>query len=717
MEVGMNKNKPTDVASLPRIGVCICDCGQEIAGSLDTEQLCQRASALPEVVYSQHEAFPCSKDGLARLHRAIEEHQLERILVAGCSPRLVEKLFCYPAQAAGLPNAYVHVTNIREQCAYIHADNPDLALSEAIAALEIGVAHLATTQADVPHQGRVLKSALVIGSGLRGLTVTKGLADSGIATVLLESADSLGGPALDMQESTRQQIALSAEAAQEHPKIETILNAELMAVSGQPGQYNVQIQQGDQILKRSIGAIIVANTTQVKTLGSDQWFDRDRVKTQAEFAHELAGSRNGNGWVDFKDVVMIFCADESQREHCSRVCCNNGIQQASLAKEINPEANVTVFFRDLYLGGLGGASEIELLKAKQAGVTFFRYRENHPPVIGNETIDVMDTLTGEPVRVPYDRVVLSMPLLPHARTPKLASILGLPLDEHGFLAEPRLRLRPGHYAETGIFVLGSAQQPAETSEALFQAYLTSARAARFLSRSQISLDTPVASIDPALCTGCGNCTQVCPTYAIQLEKRDGILSVSEVEALECIGCGNCVVVCPVKAITLPGWDDVEIPAQICAALQRPVEGIEFKDSPRIVVLACEWSAYAAADMAGKYRKQRSDHRLTFPPNLNIIPMNCSARFDPYHILWAFLNGADGVLLGACPPGECHYGTGNLYAQERVVVLQKALADRGVDPSRLKLAFFTVDDGEQFSEAVTDFAEELVRIPIDIKQRN
>jgi coenzyme F420-reducing hydrogenase delta subunit len=190
-----------------------------------------------------------------------------------------------------------------------------------------------------------------------------------------------------------------------------------------------------------------------------------------------------------------------------------------------------------------------------------------------------------------------------------------------------------------------------------------------------------------------------------------------VEALECIGCGNCVVACPVKAISLPGWDDVEIPAQISAALQNPAESVTSKLSPKIVVLACEWSAYAAADMAGKLRNQRADHKPTFPPNLRIIRMNCSARFDPYHILWAFLNGADGVLLGACPLGECHYGNGNLYAQERVAILKKELVERGVDPSRLQLAYFTVDGGEQFSEAVTDFAEELARIPIDIRQRN
>jgi heterodisulfide reductase subunit A len=154
------------------------------------------------------------------------------------------------------------------------------------------------------------------------------------------------------------------------------------------------------------------------------------------------------------------------------------------------------------------------------------------------------------------------------------------------------------------------------------------------------------------------------------------------------------VVCPVKAITLPGWDNIEIPAQISAALQSHQNG-----GPKIVALACEWSAYGAADMAGA-------RRIPYPTNIRILRMNCSARFDPYHILWAFLSGADGVFLGACPSGECHYGVGNLYAQERVEKLKIELKAHGVDPSRLRLEFLTVDDGKKFAETISDFVEEL-----------
>jgi coenzyme F420-reducing hydrogenase delta subunit len=167
-----------------------------------------------------------------------------------------------------------------------------------------------------------------------------------------------------------------------------------------------------------------------------------------------------------------------------------------------------------------------------------------------------------------------------------------------------------------------------------------------------------------------------------------------VDELRCIGCGNCVVVCPVKAITLPGWDNIEIPAQISASLQTRQNG-----GAKVIVLACEWSAYAAADMAGA-------RRIPYPANVRILRMNCSARFDPYHILWAFLNGADGVFLGACPPGECHYGVGNLYAQERVEKLKKELAAHGFDPRRLRLEFLTLENGEKFAQAVTDFVTDI-----------
>ena len=682
----------------PRTGIFLCECGGQISRSIDLKELASRVMLIPGVTYTSIDPYPCSKDGQDRIRHAIRDG-VDRVLISGCAPRLVEKLFHETADSAGLDPNFINIANIREQCVFTHTGPPDLVFDKALQMIEIGVARLTSTTASRKHTGKIVKSALIIGGGLSALTVAQTLADTGVKTTIIDSTPGFSADFPDLRATTRELTREKARSVMNHPLIDTIFEARVIEVTGHPGDFEVRIQIKDRVRTASFGVIVVANSAGAKELTGRRWFNREKVKTQTEFGAELEEMLQTGNSLACTDLVFIFCADPAQRERCSRVCCNAGIRQAIQSKKLNPDANVTILFRDLYLGGVGETYEQEFLQARKLGVTFFRYQKDNQPIIGDELIDVMDTLTGEPLRIPYDRVVLSMPLVPMDNTLSLAAILNLPLDDGGFLAEPRLRLRPGHYAEPGIYVLGSSQQPADTAEALFQAYLTSSRALHFLAKDFLTVDTPIASIDPGLCTGCGNCSRVCPTNAIQLQKRDGILSLSNIDDLRCIGCGNCVVICPVKAITLPGWDNVEIPAQISAALQsRTVE----KPGPKILVLACEWSAYSAADLVGKKALHSHSPVNDYPASIRFIRMNCSARFDPYHILWAFLNGADGVFLGACPPGECHYGTGNLYAEERVHVLKQGLAQHGIDPSRLHLEFLTLEDDLKLSISLNKF---------------
>lgn len=696
----MAKGKTKKAGNLPSVGVFLCECGGMVGNVIDLDSLAEQVREIPGVAYVGHEAYPCSRDGQERLRQVVTQYHLERVLVAGCAPRLVEGLFKRCLHGIGIDPGYLMVVNIREGSALIHVDDPQTALRTATAIVGMGVARLINTQVAPAHVGKVQKSATVIGSGLSGLSVALALAEKDIPVSIIETSAEIGGSAPDLQARTRQMTRERTTTVLNHPNIKVLAGTVLTSVSGHPGDYTLWVEQKGQTTSIHSGAIIVTNVSEPKQLGSGHWFDRTRVKTQAEFEQELESAAQADTKLDSKDFVFILCAEESQREHCSRVCCNVGIQQAMRLKTLKPDANVTILFRDLYLARTGGTNSDLLIQARKMGVTFFRYRQEAPPVIADKTIDVQDLLTDEPVCVPYDEVILSMPLIPVEDTRNLSALLGLPQDEYGFLAEPRVRLRPGRYADSGIYVLGGAQQPADTAEALFQAYLTGARALRFLNQESIRVESPVAEIDAALCTGCGNCTQVCPVNAICLERRDGVLSLSTVDELRCIGCGNCVVVCPVKAISLPGWDNIEIPAQISAALDE--SGFS-TGQPKLMVLACEWSAYGAAEIAGH-------HRVPYPATARILRMNCSARFDPFHILWAFLNGADGVLLGACPPGECHYGMGNLYARERVDVLKKELAQHGVDPRRLRLEFFGVQDGKKFADVVNEFQGEIEELP-------
>jgi len=481
-----------------------------------------------------------------------------------------------------------------------------------------------------------------------------------------------------------------------------LLDSRLTNVTGPPGAYEVIITSGDQKKTLAVGAMVVATGAKPLPLDGSLYFDPLRVITQSRFAHELTDAATEGSTLALQDIVLILRSEDGDEEYCSHLSNLTGVRQAIQAKQLNPEANVTVLFRALFSAGEDPGLEEKIQQAKELGVTFFRYRTETPPTISNKTVDIDDPLTGQPVSLTFDRAVVAMPLAPQDNADTLAALLGLHQDKHGFMIEERTRLLPGRYSETGIYISGSAHQPVDTPNALLQAYLTSSRLQRFLNQDSISTTAPVADVAQETCTGCGNCVQTCPENAITLIQKDGVLSLADVEVLRCTGCGNCAVVCPVNAIAIPGWDDLTILSQINASFSSSHTRDEAEGAihhPQILAFACEWSAYASADLAGTLR-------IPYPSGVRILRMNCSARFDPQHILWALLNNADGVLLGACHRGDCHYGTGNLYAEERVKVLKQQLADYGLDPRRVRLEFLAGDDSEGFVETINDFRDDL-----------
>ncbi len=233
------------------------------------------------------------------------------------------------------------------------------------------------------------------------------------------------------------------------------------------------------------------------------------------------------------------------------------------------------------------------------------------------------------------------------------------------------------------------------------------KALRHLRAGQVTNAAPVAKVDAALCTGCANCVEPCPFDAIAMHQRSEAVDLAQIDPLLCTGCGNCVVVCPVKAISQPVDNDAQVLAQIEAALATTNGATKGKATNgsgptqlRILVFGCEWSSHAAAELAGA-------NRLSYPVETRLIRVRCSARFDPIHILWALFNGADGVFLGACAPGDCHYIDGNRYAQERYTMLRGLLAKSGFDPRRLRLEWIVPDDPHDFVSKVSSFTD-LVR---------
>jgi heterodisulfide reductase subunit A len=612
----------------------------------------------------------------------------------------MENHFRDAALIAGMDPGGVEVLDIREHCAFVHAQDP--AVTQIAADLiTMGVSRLASTALPLPHAHALSRSALIIGSGLSGLTVASSLANAGHDVTLIDGASSLGGTSYVFQENSRTLIDGLIEAVSGHPKIDILLDSRLTQIAGSPGNYEANIMTGGRTNSLTVGAVVIATGAVLQPLDENQYFGPS-VTTHAGFADELILATEVGDGLALNDIVMILPSDQGQEALSSPVCNRLAVRQATLAKQLNPDARVTLLFRDLFSAGDINPLDDAILEAKELGIAFFRYRAVTPPVISEKTVDLYDPLTGEPLRIPFDRVVLSTPIVPHDSAGSVAALLGLEQDRQGFLIEARTRLRPGAFSDPGLYVVGNAHQPMDTTDVLLQAYLTSSRLQNFLNQESISTSAPVAEIAADICTGCGNCAQVCPQNAIQFIAGEGVLSLAEVEVLRCTGCGSCAVVCPVNAITIPGWNDLALIAQISAAFTSyPGEGEKaaIPELPRILAFACEWSAYASADLAGARRNQ-------YPSDLRIMRMNCSARFDTRHILWALLNNVDGVFLGACHPGDCHYGSGNLYAEERVQGLKEQLADYGLDSRRVRLEFLAADDGEAFVNSITAFQDDL-----------
>lgn len=677
------------------IGVFICDCGREIASYLDTEALATAAEQLPHVTLSQRMPYLCSKRGLTRMQGAIRGAGLNRIVVAGCTPRTHEAYLRSACQETGLNGHLLEMVNIREGCAWVYQTGGEAAMAKALDLVRAGVARASLLEPYEDVKVQITPSALVIGGGIAGMTAALALATREVPVKLIEKEHTLGGLIRNLHtlyttgQRAEEFLNGQIEALRRQPKVEILVDAQVREVTGSVGNYHVVVSSDGADRVFDVGAIIVATGAEVREPYGLFRYSTSKVITQLELESVLA-----KGDLQAEQMVMILCADsrDERTPYCSNICCMTALKQALLIKETHPKVRLTLIFRDLYLKG--DNPEENIRRGKQVGVDFIQYGPEAKPRVTAERVEVYDLLTERHVNLPYDLLILATPLVPQKDVTVLASLLKIPLDSHGFFPDIRFRLRPRDHLERGIYVCGAAHYPGDIEETTFQASSAVARAFNFL-RNRVISEGPVAVVDATLCTGCGSCVEICPFQAINLKEQDGLLSISAVDPLLCKGCGLCAPTCPVKAISLQGSTDPQLMAQIKAILSSE----KGRSTPLILGLFCEWSGYAAAELAGA-------RHLQYPPNLRIIPLRCAGRIDPYHILWAFLNGADGVLLGGCPPGKCHYVNGNQQAEGRVAGLIDALAARGFEIDRLRLKWFQPDEPSAFVEEISIFAAQI-----------
>jgi heterodisulfide reductase subunit A-like polyferredoxin len=548
----------------PRIGVFVCRCGNNIGGVIDVPAVKEYAASLGAVVFADENLYTCSQDTQEKLKKAIEEHKLNRVIVASCSPRTHEPLFQETIREAGLNRYLFEMANIRDQCSWVHMHDKEDATSKARDLVRMAIANARLIRPLEELTKGVIKRGLVIGGGLSGMTAALGLAEQGFEAVLVEKEDELGGnlrrlkTTLDGKDVSRVLEDLKTRVTQ-HPRIQVFTNAVITDFGGYVGNYKTSLMVGPRMFTREIehGVTLVATGGEELKPKEYLYGEDKRVLTQLEMEAFLHG--DGRKIEELKEVVMIQCVGSrnEERPYCSRVCCAEAVKNALTLKALNPRARVTILYRDMRMYS---TLEEDYARARKAGIRFLRYEEDRKPEVtpkeGRLEVTFYNPVLRENLTLRPDLLVLSAATLA-ADTAELASMLKVPRTADGFFLEAHMKLRPVDFASEGLFLCGIAHSPKTIEESLSQASAAVARACTILAKDQIQISGVVSVVDADKCAACLTCVRVCP-YNVPVINKDG---VAEIEAAMCHGCGICASECPGKAIKLQHFTDEQVMAK------------------------------------------------------------------------------------------------------------------------------------------------------------
>ncbi len=562
----------------PRIGVFVCHCGINIGGVVRVPEVVEFARTLPHVVFATENLYSCSGDTQEKLKEWIREHRLTRVVVASCSPRTHEPLFQATCAEAGLNPHLFAMANIRDQCSWVHMQEPDKATAKAKDLVKMAVARAVRLRPLPKVELPVRKSGLVIGGGIAGMTAALALAGEGFEVALVEREPELGGNARSIAKTVegddvRRRLAELVAQVQSQPRIKVYTGARIRQIDGFVGNFRTTIERSEGTSGSDVqvehGVVVVATGAEYRTPTEYGYGESGQIVTQKEFEEMLAGRTAAVAKLD--SVVMIQCVGsrEPDRPYCSRICCAEAVKNALALKELNPNAQVFVLYRDIRTYGL---REEYYRKAREAGVVFIRYLPEQKPEVrvvgGRPVVTAFDPILGQTIEFGPDLLVLSSGLVPRTGSEELAQMLKVPLNADGFFLEAHMKLRPVDFATEGVFMAGLCHFPKFIDEAAAQAKAAAGRAATILSRDKLEAEATVAHVDPAKCSACHMCETLCAYRAIEVKtinERTGKQAAVVNEAL-CKGCGACAANCRSLAIDIRGFGSENIYRELVALL-------------------------------------------------------------------------------------------------------------------------------------------------------
>jgi len=556
----------------PRIGAFICHCGINIGGVIDVLSVVEYARTLPYVVYAAENLYTCSQDTQEAIKKAIEEHHLNRIVVASCTPRTHEPLFQDTIREAGLNRYLFEMANIRDQCSWVHMHHREEATEKAKDLVRMAIAKAALLEPLPTQKVEMNQKALVIGGGLAGMTAAQKISEAGFEVYLIEKDSQLGGKANHIHylldgDGVQLQLKKLIKQIEKNPRIHLFKRTTIEKIDGFVGNFKTHIRNSNGSKTIDHGVIVVATGAEEYRPEEFLYGQDARVITQKELEKRIA--LQPESLRDVKTLVMIQCVGSrnEERPYCSRICCSDAIKNALRLKSIYPEINIYILYRDIRTYGF---KEDFYEKAREIGVLFIRYDPEREPRAekGANGLEVVihEPILHDDLLIETDLLVLSSGIVaPREENERLSKMLKVPLNADGFFLEAHMKLRPVDFATEGIFLAGLAHSPKSIDESLSQANAAVARALTYLTKKELETIGTISEVNEKTCIGCGLCESLCPYQAIEVVvKRTAVgeKAVAQVNKVLCKGCGVCTASCRSGSIDLKGFSTEEIVTQI-----------------------------------------------------------------------------------------------------------------------------------------------------------
>ncbi len=685
------------------MAMAVCSgCG--IGECIDVEKLIQVAGeTLEGITCIKHEAL-CSEAGLVELHRISREAEVDRLAIAACSPRVKTEQF-------NLEGLYMDRINLREQVIWVMEPGDEDTQMMAEDQVRMVLAKLDSISDTIPYiPENISTDVLVVGGGVTGLTAALEGAEAGYRVHLVEKGKTLGGyagrlyklmPSAGFAQGLREpDTPALVEKVLAQSNVEVYLDTSIGSVSGEPGQFSVQLQNGKQPLL-TVGSVVVAtgwkpyDTGKLGHLG----YGSSRVQTMEEFEKFVQEEKVPDR------VLFILCAgsrDENHLSYCSSYCCSAALKQALYVREKNPDSQVFIVYRDIRTPGF----QEEFYEMAQADDAIF-FTKGVIDSVSEEgdvvQVAVKDSLLDEMIRIETELVVLATGMVPNSTEDlQLQYRLGkgLPEIEYNF-SDSHFICFPYETRRTGIYAAGTVRAPMDldsSQEDAAGAMMKAIQCIECVKRGEAvhprAGDLTFPELYMERCTDCKRCTEECPFGSYDETEKGTPLP----NPARCRRCGICVGSCPERVI---GFADFSINS-VSAMIKSIHVPDEFEEKPRVLVFVCENDAYPALDAAGV-------HRLKYSPFVRVIPVRCLGSINKVWISDALSHGYDGILQIGCKPGDdyqCHFIHGSELTEQRGENLQETLETMMLEPDRIRTRFVEITGHHEIQEIINEYLEEL-----------